>query len=104
MLQVGSMCFYRVVSLLLTRLGLLLLLGALRWQETLKKMGEKIEITASKWEGDPSIPGGTLRVLTCLSFRPSSHALPWHCFPSCHGATPLRVLCVVSVIRRMDDA
>jgi hypothetical protein len=25
-------------------------------QETLKKMGEKIEITASKWEGDPSIP------------------------------------------------
>ena len=25
-------------------------------RQTLTKMGEKIEITASKWEGDPSIP------------------------------------------------
>ncbi len=25
-------------------------------QETLKRMGEKIEITSSKWEGDDSVP------------------------------------------------
>lgn len=27
-----------------------------RAQETLKRMGEKIEITSSKWEGDDSVP------------------------------------------------